>query len=362
MGLRAAGECGLSSIRCPGCERGARPWYYFRNRYYDPTHGRFVSRDPLGVWGDPSQMGNAYTLAVENAVNGVDPMGLEWQFDFETMQWKWVPLPGEGDTPNTPAPKPLYDLQYRSWLDATFSSEATTDGERHSLGLPKNAGGVVVDSKSSKTGTIEGGKTAYFQGGLSSVQFTPGSGTTCRRLVWVQIKTVQWFAWDDGENKVAVIPASKDLAPGGGAQLHKPTVDVLPAQGKDPTYGIAANAQSGQGTGSPKIWDYPNVRVPAANANVASSYTFYPVGGKEEDAKHYDNVMVVWTFEVNLVCLDTSPPTVIGHFYWRMKFEWSSSQGFLAGGQPWVSPGWYSGASPNYDPLIGPGKTFDHPH
>jgi RHS repeat-associated protein len=24
--------------------------YYYRNRYYDPIHGRFTSRDPLGFW------------------------------------------------------------------------------------------------------------------------------------------------------------------------------------------------------------------------------------------------------------------------------------------------------------------------
>ena len=27
-------------------------WYYFRNRYYSPALGRFVTEDPLGVWAD----------------------------------------------------------------------------------------------------------------------------------------------------------------------------------------------------------------------------------------------------------------------------------------------------------------------
>src|SRR5271168_4803934 len=28
--------------------------YYFRNRYLDPVEGRFVNRDPIGIWGDSS--------------------------------------------------------------------------------------------------------------------------------------------------------------------------------------------------------------------------------------------------------------------------------------------------------------------
>lgn len=50
---------------------------YFRHRYYDPKMGRFVSRDPLGVWGDPSQMGNAQSAFNCNPVNLRDPFGLD---------------------------------------------------------------------------------------------------------------------------------------------------------------------------------------------------------------------------------------------------------------------------------------------
>jgi len=45
-------------------------------RYYDPEAGRFVSRDPLGMWGDPGQRGNAQNYCGNNPVNRVDPLGL----------------------------------------------------------------------------------------------------------------------------------------------------------------------------------------------------------------------------------------------------------------------------------------------
>ena len=50
--------------------------YYFRNRHYDPTTGRFLQRDPLGIWGVPKAFGNAYGHSGSNYVNAGDPLGL----------------------------------------------------------------------------------------------------------------------------------------------------------------------------------------------------------------------------------------------------------------------------------------------
>jgi RHS repeat-associated protein len=50
--------------------------YYLRLRFYDPAAGRFVSRDPLGLWGDAAQLGNGQSYCGQNPVNFVDPLGL----------------------------------------------------------------------------------------------------------------------------------------------------------------------------------------------------------------------------------------------------------------------------------------------
>jgi RHS repeat-associated protein len=49
--------------------------YYFRARFYDPSMGRFVSRDPKGVWGDAANLGNAQSAFANNPVNVRDPFG-----------------------------------------------------------------------------------------------------------------------------------------------------------------------------------------------------------------------------------------------------------------------------------------------
>ena len=44
-------------------------------RYYDPEVGRFVSRDPVGLWGDAGNRGNAQNYCGNNPVSRTDPMG-----------------------------------------------------------------------------------------------------------------------------------------------------------------------------------------------------------------------------------------------------------------------------------------------
>ena len=50
--------------------------YYYRARYLDPVAGRFVNRDPIGMWGDEANVGNAYTYAASNPWTRTDPTGL----------------------------------------------------------------------------------------------------------------------------------------------------------------------------------------------------------------------------------------------------------------------------------------------
>ena len=51
--------------------------YYFRHRQYDPVHGRFLSRDPLG----PVDSYCLYQFVNNNPMNLLDPMGLELSED-----------------------------------------------------------------------------------------------------------------------------------------------------------------------------------------------------------------------------------------------------------------------------------------
>jgi RHS repeat-associated protein len=50
--------------------------YYFRARYYDPMRGRFLQRDPIGMWTDKANLGNGYTYVGNNPLSWTDPLGL----------------------------------------------------------------------------------------------------------------------------------------------------------------------------------------------------------------------------------------------------------------------------------------------
>ena len=47
------------------CDRFSQMINY-RSRWYEPAHGRFVSTDPIGAFGDPVNLGNAYTYVGNN--------------------------------------------------------------------------------------------------------------------------------------------------------------------------------------------------------------------------------------------------------------------------------------------------------
>ncbi len=49
--------------------------FYYRNRYMDPKTGRFIQRDPAGLWASTLNNGNAYAYIGSNPVNLNDPSG-----------------------------------------------------------------------------------------------------------------------------------------------------------------------------------------------------------------------------------------------------------------------------------------------
>ena len=53
-------------------------WLHVGARYYDPSSGRFVQRDPIGIRGGL----NSYVYAGSDPVRRIDPSGLSWLSDF----------------------------------------------------------------------------------------------------------------------------------------------------------------------------------------------------------------------------------------------------------------------------------------
>ena len=74
--------------------------YYYRARFFDPKDGEFISRDPIGAWGDPANLGNGMAYAGNNPWNGRDPSGLKGLDAWAVIKWfggralstaAWVP-------------------------------------------------------------------------------------------------------------------------------------------------------------------------------------------------------------------------------------------------------------------------------
>ena len=67
-----SGSPGTNSLTYTGREDDGTGLYYYRARYYHPGIGRFVSEDPIGLWGGANLM--AYVGG--NPISRTDPTGL----------------------------------------------------------------------------------------------------------------------------------------------------------------------------------------------------------------------------------------------------------------------------------------------
>ncbi|MEW6745507.1 MAG: RHS repeat-associated core domain-containing protein, partial [Planctomycetota bacterium] len=77
---------GVQQVSCPYLLTGRRydaeiDLYYHRARSYSPDLGRFVSRDPPGIWNDSVNWGNAYTYGANNPFLWDDPTGRDVDWD-----------------------------------------------------------------------------------------------------------------------------------------------------------------------------------------------------------------------------------------------------------------------------------------
>lgn len=68
--------------------------YYFRARYYEPTVGRFLTEDPIGLWGGL----NLYAFVDNNPFSYIDPLGLAGlPNDPSGLGSEWKPDPSHKD-------------------------------------------------------------------------------------------------------------------------------------------------------------------------------------------------------------------------------------------------------------------------
>jgi RHS repeat-associated protein len=68
----ASGATSTNAAQYTGRENDANGLYYYRARYYNPTTGRFISEDPLGLAAGP----NVYAYAADDPVDLNDPSGM----------------------------------------------------------------------------------------------------------------------------------------------------------------------------------------------------------------------------------------------------------------------------------------------
>jgi RHS repeat-associated protein len=91
-----AGTANTNLVKYTGREQDFADLYYYRNRYYKPSIGRFISEDPIGLAGGS----NLYGYVGGNPVNWLDPLGLTAKCPLSTPakdDSAWKPYVGDPD-------------------------------------------------------------------------------------------------------------------------------------------------------------------------------------------------------------------------------------------------------------------------
>jgi RHS repeat-associated protein len=153
------------------------PLTYFRARYYDPETGRFTSRDPMGVWFDGMQRGNAYGAFRNNGLNFCDPTGLGWLGTIANYVVAGALTLGGADaaTANTAGNVAQALVDGGSTVApaaAAAAATTTTTAAGTAGGTAGTAGGTVA---APATGTATGTGTGTVVAGVLSTVSLPGS-------------------------------------------------------------------------------------------------------------------------------------------------------------------------------------------
>ncbi|NUO95714.1 MAG: RHS repeat-associated core domain-containing protein [Gemmatimonadaceae bacterium] len=159
---------------------------YMRARWYDPSLGRFIAEDPIGLAGGVNQ----YAYAGNDPINGRDPMGLdscancggwEWPFSWETLVEMLTgggrggseAGGGGGSAPSNPStPKPT---KPQSKVCRALPSGRTTGatGGIGGIGSVGGGGEIVMNYNSGQTSAFAlGGMQIGWNGGMSGSVYT----------------------------------------------------------------------------------------------------------------------------------------------------------------------------------------------
>ena len=108
--------------------------YFFRSRYYDPTTGRWLSKDRIGISGGV----NLYEFCNNNGVNFVDPLGLAMTFIYgKGHAWVETDKGGNKGTWGFAAAQYAYDYyvdnpnSLGATLNALFNEGVLNHPDRH---------------------------------------------------------------------------------------------------------------------------------------------------------------------------------------------------------------------------------------
>ena len=70
-------------------------FYCSLTRYLDPSAGRFISRDIIGIWGDCENLGNGFSYVGNNPLSYIDPFGLAACNEWFKVKKSWVAYSGK---------------------------------------------------------------------------------------------------------------------------------------------------------------------------------------------------------------------------------------------------------------------------
>ncbi|MFQ5767719.1 MAG: RHS repeat-associated core domain-containing protein, partial [Acidobacteriota bacterium] len=152
--------------------------YYYRDRFYDPDSGRFLTRDPQGVWADDLAHGNGYTYAAGSPLNHLDPMGHDAGTAVVKGAYGYVRKRGgraAKQYARTYSLRKIVRIEQKTKGRGTNRGLFTTRGDRYSYNLWRRCGTCYLEiSKWMLTDTVH----AYW--------WQPWKNTR-RRLRWVTV-------------------------------------------------------------------------------------------------------------------------------------------------------------------------------